>query len=285
MDWEDYRYILELDRAGTLSAAASRVGVARSTVGRRLRAMESDLGVRLFDQTPQGFVATNAGEILLEVARDLERTILAGQARVAGLDETLRGPLHVSTADMVYRGFLGVFASFMERHPGIELTVSTTFDAVSLRHREADVVLRMSGAPPEHLVGRKLCPMEFGVYASPALFERVGRELQALPWLQMNNVEEDGGFSSWLAERAPNPKIVLRFSGYEVLRASMHAGLGAYFLPRIDGDADPRLERLECDLPQHPLWLWALTLPELRTNVRVRAFLDYIYQELHVREG
>ena len=58
MDWNDLRYVLAIVREGTLVGAAAALGVAHSTVGRRLSGLEERLGVRLFDRTPDGFVPT-----------------------------------------------------------------------------------------------------------------------------------------------------------------------------------------------------------------------------------
>src|SRR5437868_4116860 len=63
--WDDARYFLEVQRAGSLSAAGRRLRVNQSTVGRRLAALEATLGARLFERTPDGYVLTAAGETFL----------------------------------------------------------------------------------------------------------------------------------------------------------------------------------------------------------------------------
>ena len=77
MEWDDLRYVLALKRNPTLAGAAADLGVAHTTVGRRLRAAEKALDVRLFDRTPEGLVATPAGCDLAEVAEAMERDIMA----------------------------------------------------------------------------------------------------------------------------------------------------------------------------------------------------------------
>ena len=62
MDWDDLRYVLALDRQRTHSAAAKELIVNHTTVARRIEGLEEQLGARLFDKTPDGFVATTAGE-------------------------------------------------------------------------------------------------------------------------------------------------------------------------------------------------------------------------------
>jgi DNA-binding transcriptional LysR family regulator len=69
VNWEDLRYALAVARARTLSRAAEALGVSHTTVGRRLPALDAQLGVRLFDATPDGFHPTAAD--LLARAVDL----------------------------------------------------------------------------------------------------------------------------------------------------------------------------------------------------------------------
>ncbi len=83
-----------------------------------------------------------------------------------GRDDRPAGPLRVSAMELVLRGLRADFGSFVAAHPGVSLTVTATDDEVSLTRREADVVLRLNNAPPEHLVGRRLGAMQFDVYAA-----------------------------------------------------------------------------------------------------------------------
>ena len=72
MDWDELRYTLAIARAGNLTGAAVALGVTRTTVGRRLAAAEARLGVRIFDRTPEGLVATAAGAELVSAAEAVE---------------------------------------------------------------------------------------------------------------------------------------------------------------------------------------------------------------------
>jgi len=64
-----------------------------------------------------------------------------------------------------------------------------------------------------------------------------------------------------------------------VLRRAVSAGIGVHFLPCFEGDADAGLVCLGNPLREEARGIWALTLPELRTSRRVRAFLDHFAEE------
>ena len=278
MDWDDLRFVLALSRHGSLSHAAASLGASHTTVGRRLRALEKKLGVRLFDSTPEGFVATAAGNDMREVAERLEHEVLSLEGRVLGRDAELNGKLRVTTMDLLLRHYRPHFASFIARYPSVELTVVTSDSELSLLRREADVALRLSNTPPENLIGRKLGQLEFAVYASRELAQRLGPEAHYAdyPWVHWDERLDTRWLDSWLGEHAPKAKIALRVDASSlILREVVRAGLGVFFLACADADPDPELIRIGPIQPQFSRDIWLLTLPDLKHTSRVRAFLDH----------
>ncbi len=277
--WDDLRHVLALARDRTLSKASDRVGATHTTVGRRLKAIEADLGVRLFDQTPEGYVPTAAGQEVVEVAERVELELLGLEARVVGGDARLQGKLRVATLDLLFRRFAPAFRSFIARYPLVELTVTASDTEVSLTRREADVALRLTNTPPEHLVGRRLGQVEFAVYASTDLAARVGpgATYADFPWLHWDERLNPRWLDQWLATNAPGAAIAVRvdFSSLSLFDA-VRAGLGVHFLPCVEGDADPSLVRIGPPEGASVRGLWLLTLPELRHTSRVRAFLEHM---------
>ncbi len=286
--WDDLRYALAIARAGTLSGAAEALGVSHTTVGRRLRALEDRLGVRLFDATPEGFRPTAAGDDLVVVATRMEADTLALEGRVLGRDARLTGALRVSAMELVFRAFREAFTSFSARYPSVALTVTASDDEVSLTRREADVVLRLTNTPPEHLVGRRVGRMQFDAYAARSLVERVGAgaPLGAYPWIHWDARLDMGWLDGWLAEHAPGATVAMRV---DVSAAAMHelirAGVGVQFLACVEGDADPALVRVGPRDPFARRDLWVLTLPELRETPRIRAFTDHMAERLRAALG
>lgn len=277
MDWDDLRYVLAIHREKTLSGAAATLGVTRTTVGRRLRDAEARLGVRLFDRSGEGFVATTAGDELAVSALRVEEEIHVTEGRLLGRDAQLRGRLRVSTIDFIFAGFPDVFASFVQRYPAVDVTVGVTNEPVSLIRREADVALRLGNSPGERLVGRRVARLQFEAYAARSLVERVGRNapLAAFPWLHWDERSDGRWLDSWLAKNAPGAKVSLRSDDYAVRRRAVSSGIGVHFLPCFDGDADSGLVRLGARLTDEARDLWVLTLPELRSSSRIRAFMEH----------
>lgn len=280
-DWETLRHILAAHRSKTLLGAAKDLGTTHTTVGRRIRACEEALGVRLFDRTPNGLFVTLAGQELVDVAEKLESDMLVAESRIIGRDVQLRGPLRVSILDYCFFSFRAPFESFMERYPSIELTITATVDQVSLTRREAEVVLRLTNKPDEHLFGRRLGKMEFAVYGSTELIQRIGPDapLSDYPWIGWDERLDNRLLDAWLKEHAPGAKIVLRIDENAILRReAVRSGIGVFFLSCLEGDSIDGIERLYS--PQFTRGLWLLTLPELRHTNRVQAFFAHMTQAL-----
>lgn len=152
-------------------------------------------------------------------------TALAGPVRVTvpdllrsrswgsmGIGNSVSSKLRVSTIDFQSACHHKVFTAFDDQYPGVNLTVSMSNDAVSLTRREADVALRLTRAPPEHLVGRKVAEVRYAAYGSKALVDRIGRNVpyEAFPWLHLDERMNPRGLDGWLTENAPGARIAMR---------------------------------------------------------------------------
>jgi DNA-binding transcriptional LysR family regulator len=279
LNWDDLRFVLAVARHHTLSRAARALGGTHTTVARRLQGIEAALGSRLFDASDRGYAPTAAGLLVIESAERTEKELFALEARVLGGDAKLEGKLRVTTMDILLRRYEHVLTTFLERFPDVELTVACTDAEASLLRREADVALRMSNGPPDHLVGRKVGRVDFAVYASRALAKRVGAKapFSAWPWLHWDERLGARWLDDWLAKNAPGAKIAIRVDMSSLaLREVIASGVGVHFLACFEGDTDPRLCRIGPIQTAHSRDVWILTLPELRATSRVRAFIDHV---------
>jgi DNA-binding transcriptional LysR family regulator len=219
------------------------------------------------------------------VIRTAERTeseLLTLEARVLGGDARLEGELRVTTMDILFRRYEQVFASFIERFPGVELTLICNDNEASLVRREADVALRMTNRPAENLVGRKVGRVDFAVYASKELARRIGRkaDLAAWPWLHWDERLDARWLDAWLAANAPGARIAMRvdMSSF-ALNEAISAGIGVHFLACSEGDTNPKLQRVGPVQEAYSRDVWLLTMDALKTTSRVRAFIDHFVEQ------
>lgn len=286
MDWDDLRYVLAISRAAGLNPAAKALGVNASSVYRRLEAMEQRMQVRLFERLRSGYRLTEAGEALAEAAQRMETEALAVERRVLGTDLKLEGHLRLSTSEaLAFYVLPPHLAEFRALYPGVTLEVLVNNELVDLTRRDADVVIRATYAPPEHLVGRSVGGIGFASYAAPAYLDRVGRNRAPAEyeWIAFEGRLARIPQQQWLAKNVPAERQMLRFDSFGAACAAATAGAGCAALPCFVADGDARLERLPDSYVDTGYGTWVLTHPDLRKSARVRACLQFFGTRLSAR--
>lgn len=277
-NWDDLRFVLALRRAGTLLGAGRALGVATSTVGRRVAALESRLGVRLATRSASGLGLTSEGQRLAALAEEVEARVVAGGRDLGGADARVSGRVRVSAGDGFLPFLLGLAARFREAHPGVSLDVVAEAGLTDLARREADVGLRTMRPTAESLATRRLGGLGFGLYASEG-------------YLRSRRPPTDEGdlaahdFVGFEGPLARQPEMVwLRERGVRrfVVRSNLVAGVvgaalaGQGIAPLAHATAAPEvgLRRLlpGVELARKPVWL--AMHRELRGVRRVRLFAD-----------
>ena len=141
VEWDDLRSFLAIAREGTLSAAARRLGVRQSTMGRRLAALEEKAGVRLFERTPRGLRLTAAGEAARAEVERMEHAAQAAERAVSGRDIRLEGTAFAQND--------GASAKAQWRQVAGQLRPKAAELAAMMDEMEEDVLAYM-GFPKEH---------------------------------------------------------------------------------------------------------------------------------------
>jgi len=275
MNWDDLKIFLAVAEAPSMRVAAKNLRVSHSTVSRRIEALEADLNVRLFDRMPDGYRLTQAGEELMPVAATIEESLHSFGRNVAGRDDELKGQVCVTVPDVIaINFFMPYFAEFMREYPDIQLKIHDSFEVFDLSRREADVAIRFTKNPPEHLIGRKLGNMHQAVYATKRYLEKhnpadPNSDAKWIGW----GIPEDR--PSWIA-RSPFPHLGVagHFNNMMLQYAAVKEGLGLGYFSCVRADTDPELVRL-CD-PKPSLDVWLLSHRDLRAAARMRAFRQFM---------
>jgi DNA-binding transcriptional LysR family regulator len=288
MDWDDLRVFLTLAREGNLSASARRLDVSHPTIGRRVKALETVLGARLFDRLPDRFVLTAAGEELLADAQAMEEAAHSIDRRSAKLSDTMRGTVRLSAGETM--------AAFIARHlqtvrkglQCVEVELVESHVLANLSRREADLLIRDEIPDLASLFTRRLGHVAYAVYSSretaPAGWENapISRDrLQTLDWC---GFDDDHGYmpgQAWIRDLLGESKPMTRVNNWLVLHELVRAGAGISILPCCLGDADPRLVRLTKVLSDVTSHQFLLVHRDLRTLPRVRAVMDALVRLFH----
>lgn len=263
-----------------MSGAARHLKVSHATIFRRLGDIEKRLGVLLFERSRRGYLPTQAGEELAATAREIEARVLAAERRVVGRDLQPRGAVWVTTTDSLFAGLLApLFADFRQEYPGISLDVAVSNQPLNLTRREADVAIRASKAPPDHLVGRKLVDIGMAVYGRVDQFsEAEPVALRELNWVGPGTRLMDQPLREWMFEEGYDSLCHFRVDTLIGMLNGIKAGLGVAVLPCYLGDHESDLVQLTDPIEPLSYQLWFLFHPDLRGVARINSLLDYMTQ-------
>ncbi|WP_170162275.1 LysR family transcriptional regulator [Caldimonas tepidiphila] len=289
LNWDDLRYALAIADAGSLAGAARALEVQHSTVLRRLGALERRLGARLFERQRSGYLPTEAGELLVAQARQMQPGIDELARRLRGRDLALAGSVRLNTSYIAMLYLLPApLAAFSRAHPGIEVEVVEASGLADLSRRDADLALRLSRAVPEHLVGRRLGDVRFRIYACRGASglpqsPRPLAQLLEFPWIGYERDRSTTFFERWMRAQVPDERIRLRVDLFHSMVAMLRTGLGIGLLPSFVEADEPDLVAVSAPIEEIDTPLWLLTHPDLRSTARIRLFMQQVGDALAQR--
>ena len=175
------RALEAVGRLGTLQAAADELGVSVGAVSQQVIKTEAQLGQPIFERTPKGMLATDAGRPVLaqlsEGFRSLSEAVRLGQRQ----DESI---LTISVAPVfAARWLVHRLDRFSARCPGINLRLEATTRLVNPGHSDVDLGIRVGNGQWPDVQAELLLAQEVFPVCTPALAEQLKApaDILALP--------------------------------------------------------------------------------------------------------
>ncbi len=272
---------------GSFSRAAERFGVPKSTVSRRVSALENQLGERLLQRTTRKLTITDFGQAVLEHARHVAEDVEAASSLAQNRQVEPRGRLRVTMpGDLGNVVLAPMLAAFAVQHPAITLDVDLSSRFVDLIGENFDLAIRMGDLRDDaSLAARRIVVFTRGLYAAPAYLKRHGAppEPEALMEHDALHVLSRGGDPMpWVLQRreqrwqgvpparaiANSPELLMRLA----LRGAGIAVVNDHFaLPYV------KSRQLVCVLPEWrpaAVSAWAVFPGRRLMPARTRVFLD-----------
>ncbi|WP_137938412.1 LysR family transcriptional regulator [Chitinivorax sp. B] len=279
-------------QAGGFTAAAERMGVAKSMVSQQVGQLELELGVTLFARTTRRVTLTESGEALLGLSEPLLQGLQDAVASMGSGAAELSGRLKLTApADYAGQILAPVLAQFALQHPRVQLEILATDQQVDLVAEGVDLAIRMGTLSDSSLRATKLGQFEQVPVAAPGLLARVGvpnqpAMLAELPWLALTALRAP---LSWRftdptgAETLVRLRAVLKANSTTILMEMARAGLGGAILPdyMVMGDlAIGRLCRLVPDQQLPAGGTYAVYPTTRQPPAKVRSLIDFLRQHM-----
>lgn len=256
------RTFLALYRARTFASAGAALAIHGSTASRRLDQLEDELGVRLFDRTPDGLAPTDAAEKVLAWAQDAEANVLAFGRELRQWEREPEGEVRLALLDSLATHLVGPAAgALLARHPRLRLVLVPGTALIDLVRHEADLALRLVRPTRGDLVYTQVGLVRPAVFGHRALVARFGADKLGpaqIPWVGWDVHDSDNPDSRWLAAHVPDERFVFRSASLDVLVRAVDGGAGVGLIDRILASRYPNLVEVQVEpaLPAAmPLWM------------------------------
>ena len=286
LDWDLLQSFLAVARTGKLTSAAQRLAIDHSTLSRRLTALETSLGAKLFERHVSGYSLTLQGEHLLQRAETVEHTILAIQSDVGRSSSHISGAVRIGAPDGFGTAILSpVIGRLSTTHPDLDIDLVVTPRSFSLSRREADIVIGLARPVHGRLYARKLTDYELGVYGA--------RDKEAL-WAGVKAAEDlvSHPFISYIDDLIFTPELDylpmiskgivprIRSSNLIAQMQAAAAGAGLCVLPCFLADTDPRLIRVLPATVHLTRAFWMIVHADMRDLARIQVTGEFIAEEV-----
>ncbi|MFZ2266299.1 MAG: LysR family transcriptional regulator [Azonexus sp.] len=294
LDANDLLLFALIMETGSFARAAERAGLPKSTLSRRLTALETKLGERLLTRSTRRLSITEFGERILEHAKRLLEETEAATAIAQHRQATPRGVLRVSMPpDFVELDLSRVLLQYAAAYPEVRLELDLSPRRVDLLAERFDIAIRAASRLPDDttLVARQLCLLENGLYASPAYLARYGEPTtpadlsrhiglgliggtgEAVPWrLTRHDEIWEGTPNGPLAANSPGLQRDLATHGMGIV------GLTGRFAEKQL--AQGLLKRVLPDWQLPAVTLWCITPGRRLLPARTTAFIDLLRSAL-----
>jgi DNA-binding transcriptional LysR family regulator len=261
--------------------------VSQPTVARRVAALETALGTRLFERLQSGYELTDAGRELLPHARKMKMNVEAVCATASARSRAARSVVRI-TLDEIYAVTVlaPIFRELRDRHADLRIDLDTTGEIRDLGGGDAEVAIRSCVLPDDpNLVGRRLFADNFGFYCSAEYAEKNGVPQSVAELAKHRMVGGGGGgigraYDGWLMSKGLSEAVVMHHGSATGLLSAVKSGAGVSALPCIVAKQEPDLLRCFPAAKDNPSFLWLLTHERVRQSTHVRAVIDFLYPRL-----
>ncbi|WP_394829174.1 LysR substrate-binding domain-containing protein [Pendulispora albinea] len=290
LDLNAVAVFLEVIDKRSFRAAATALGMSKSTVSEKVAQLEERLGARLLDRTTRTIRITEAGEAYRRRVEPALDAVSEAERAVSELQAAPSGRLRITTTVDIGQNapfFAEVLAIYMQRYPAVEIHVELFDRRVNLVEEGFDLAIRPGAMPDSTLVAQKLGSVgTMRLYASPAYLERKGEprspaELREHHCMIMTSHPQPRVWT-FRGKRKPiaiDVRPHLAINGFLVLRAVAEAGAGIARLPEYLGEPSVQRGALRSILDDFalPPTHWYAVYPSARNlSPKVRAFVTLL---------
>jgi DNA-binding transcriptional LysR family regulator len=275
--------VLALTRSGTLAGAGERLGVDASTVFRTVQRIERGLAQPLFERSRAGYRPLELAQALAAHAEQVEAQIESARSLAQLRPELVSGTVRLTTTDTILHALVApALKALHAAHPLLAYELHTGNELASLTRRDADIAVRATKRPPQHLVGRHVGPIRVALYTARKGPVKRYDDVQAgrAAWIAPDDALPEHPSVVWRKRHFPKVLPHYRVNSILTVMELVAQGLGVGVLPLFLAASRADLKPLTEALDECQTELWLLTHPESRHLRRVATVYGHLAQTL-----
>jgi molybdate transport repressor ModE-like protein len=234
------RLLLEIQRTGSISAAAETCRIGQPSASMHVRTLEAALGQRLVSRTGRGSSLTAAGKIVASHAAGVLATLESMRRALDALDARHGGELIVAASLAPSVALIPrILRAFSECYPGVNVTLRTVSSQAVLREvgrAEADIGIAGEVPTAEQVIRNEILIDELMGIASPGLLALNGGWVSLAELARNSLLVGPQGSSTrlvserYLARAGYRPERSWVFDSYEAIKCAVASGAGISFI-------------------------------------------------------
>jgi len=247
MDIRRMLVLVEVARAGSLTAAAANLSYTVSAVSQQVGQLEDEAGQPLIERRPRGVTLTEAGHAVVRHAEKIERIVSAAHEELRDLAGLNTGTLRLGTIPTVTESFLPTaISAFRDRHPGVDLRIhSAQLSGLDhlLESREIELAITWERDRPDGTgdTGRstELIFRDPNVLLVPSSHHLAGRpsvrmeELRQEPWIIRTSPSVLALLQAACEAAGFDPIVTFEARSYQEAQAMVAVGMGIALVPQL----------------------------------------------------
>lgn len=271
-------------RARSINKAALALNMPKSTISRRLRLLEEQLGSTLLKRGARALGLTESGQALYRRCEHIVAELEQANLQTAQMQDEMSGVLRVSMPIFFIGWVSEAIADFAKNHPALRLEIEAHNRVVDVAEEPFDVVIHFGNPPETYNPSRKLAELPRSFYATPRYIAARGmpRAYSELAYHDMILHQyqiRDRIFPPLQPQKGePRPPSARAVVNHAVLVRELVLGdLGIGLMPDImcrQDLADETLMRIPLDWASPPLTASATYLARRYAPAKMRGFLD-----------
>jgi len=279
-DWSLWRSFAAVVEHGSLSAAARAIGLSQPTLGRHVEALESAVGLALFERTLTGFRPTAAALRLHDPVLRARTALAEASLAAEGATSSLAGTVRLTSSTVACSYVLPpMLLQLRLEFPEIALEVVPSDSAENLLLREADIAVRMFRPTQLELIAKRIGEIPIVPCAHQTYLDRRGTPEVTAELADHDLLGFDRSDQILLAARSMGFALTrddfsIRTDSQTAFWELCKAGLGIGFAQAGLVHDTPGMVALLPGFSAPPLEIWLTTHKELFTSPRIRAIYD-----------